>query len=76
MTECDQGLPQGMGPLALLSECKLRVGDAAEAVFDGLQDNLAGVFDAMAAVLEVLIDIILALLQQPPNTGWIWDLRR
>ena len=76
MTECDQGLPQGMGPLALLSECKLRVGDAAEAVFDGLQDNLAGVFDAMAAVLEVLIDIILALLQQPPNTGWLWDLRR
>ena len=76
ITECDQGLPDGMGPLALLSECKLRVGDAAEAGFDWLQDNLAGLFDAMSAVLELLIDLILALLQQPPNTGWIWDLRR
>ena len=76
ITECDQGLPDGMGPLALLSECKLRMGDAAEAGFDWLQDNLAGLFDAMSAVLELLIDLILALLQQPPNTGWIWDLRR
>ena len=76
ITECDQGLPDGMGPLALLSECKLRVGDAAKAGFDLLQDNLAGLFDAMSAVLELLIDLILALLQQPPNTGWIWDLRR
>lgn len=76
ITECDAGLPEGMGPLALLSECKLRVGDAAEAGFDWLQDNFAGLFDAMAAVLEVLVDLILALLQQPPNTGWIWDLRR
>jgi len=76
ITECDQGLPDGMGPLALLSECKLRVGDAAEAGFDWLQVNLAGLFDAMSAVLELLIDLILALLQQPPNTGWIWDLRR
>jgi glycine betaine/proline transport system permease protein len=76
ITECDQGLPEGMGPLALLSECKLRVGDAAEAVFDWLQDNLSGVFDAVARALEVMVEIILAILQQPPNTGWIWDLRR
>jgi glycine betaine/proline transport system permease protein len=76
LTECDEGLPEEGGPLAALSECKLRVGDAAEAGFDWLQDNLSGLFDAMSAVLEVMIDAILALLQEPPNTGWIWDLRR
>jgi glycine betaine/proline transport system permease protein len=41
-----------------------------------LQDNLSGVFDAMSAGLEILIDAMLALLQEPPNTGWIEDLRR
>lgn len=76
ITECHDGLPEGVGALALLSECKLRVGDAAETVFDWLQDNLSGAFDAMAALLEVLVGAILAVLQQPPNTGWIWDLRR
>jgi glycine betaine/proline transport system permease protein len=76
LTECDEGLPAEGGALAALSECKLRVGDAAEAGFDWLQANLAGVFDAMAAGLEVLIEAILALLQEPPNTGWIYDLRR
>lgn len=77
LTSCDN--PEetdGLGPLDLLSECKLRVGDAAEAGFDWLQANLAGVFDAMAAGLEVMIDAILAVLQEPPNTGWIYDLRR
>ncbi|NKX43802.1 choline ABC transporter permease subunit [Roseibacterium sp. KMU-115] len=62
--------------MGALSECKLRVGDAAEAGFDWLQDNLSGLFDAMAAALEVMIGAILAVLQDPPNTGWIWDLRR
>ncbi|WP_210730466.1 choline ABC transporter permease subunit [Roseicyclus persicicus] len=76
LTECDEGWPAGMGPLGALSECKLRVGDAAEAGFDWLQDNLSGLFDAMAAALEVMIGAILAVLQDPPNTGWIWDLRR
>ena len=76
LTECDEGLPEEGGILAALSECKLRVDDAAEAGFDWLQDNLAAVFDAMSAVLEVMIDAILALLQEPPNTGWISDLRR
>ena len=42
--------------------------------FDWLQDNFSALFDAMAGVLEVLIDVILALLQQPPNTGWFQDL--
>jgi glycine betaine/proline transport system permease protein len=76
LTECDEGLPQEGGPLLALSECKLRVSDAAEAGFDWLQDNLSGVFDAMSAGLEILIDAMLALLQEPPNTGWIEDLRR
>jgi glycine betaine/proline transport system permease protein len=76
LTECDEGLPAEGGALAALSECKLRVDDAAEAGFDWLQDNLSGVFDAMAAGLEIFIDVILALLQEPPNTGWIYDLRR
>ena len=76
LTECDEGWPEGQGPLGALSECKLRVGDAAEAGFDWLQDNLSGLFDAMAAALEILIEAILALLQEPPNTGWIYDLRR
>lgn len=76
LTECDQGWPEGMGPLGALSECKIRIGDAAEAGFDWLQVNLAGIFDALALALEVMIDVILALLQEPPNTGWLYDLRR
>jgi len=76
MTECDEGWPEGLGPLAALSECKLRIGDAAAAGFGWLQRNFSGFFDAMADALEVLIDAILALLQQPPNTGWVQDLRR
>jgi glycine betaine/proline transport system permease protein len=76
LTECEDGLPEGGGLLLALSECKLRVDDAAEAGFDWLQDNLAGVFDALSAALEVMIDAILALLQEPPNTGWISDVRR
>jgi glycine betaine/proline transport system permease protein len=76
LTECDQGWPEGMGPLGALSECKIRIGDAAEAGFDWLQLNLAGLFDALALALEVMIEVILALLQEPPNTGWLYDLRR
>ena len=76
LTDCDEGWPDGMGPLAVLSECKLRVSDAADAGFDWLQDNLSGFFDAMAAVLELMIDAILILLQEAPNTGWIYDLPR
>src|SRR6056297_8815 len=77
LTECDG--PEdyaGQGPLGFLTECKLRVGDAAEAGFDWLQDNLSGFFDLMAAGLEIMIEAILALLQDPPNTGWFEDLRR
>jgi glycine betaine/proline transport system permease protein len=76
LTDCDEGLPPEGGALAALSECKLRIDDAAEAGFDWLQDNLAGVFDLLSEALEVLIEAILAVLQEPPNTGWFQDLRR
>ena len=52
LTECDQGWPAGMGPLGALSECKIRISDAAEAGFDWLHDNLSGLFDAMALALQ------------------------
>ena len=76
LTTCDDGLPEGMGPLGVLTECKIRIGDAASNGFDWLQDNFAGLFDAMAVALEVMIEAILAILQEPPNTGWLYDLRR
>ena len=76
LTDCDEGPPDTGGALAALSECKLRVGDAAETGFDWLQDNLSGLFDAMSAVLELLIEAVLTVLQEPPNSGWIRDLPR
>ena len=76
LTECEDGLPEGAGPLTILEECKLRVGDAAETGFDWLQSNGAAIFDWISEVLEVMIEAILAVLQDPPNTGWFQDLRR
>ena len=67
--------PDVTGPITFLTECRLRIGDAAEAVFAWLQQNLSGVFDAISVALELMIDAILALLQQPPNTSWISDDR-
>ena len=76
ITECNwPNDPDVTGPITFLTECKLRIGDGAEAMFDWLQDNLSGVFDAIALVLEAMIEAILALLQQPPNTSWISDVR-
>ena len=76
LTTCRDGLPEGLGPLGILTRCKLRVGDGAKSVFDWMQSNLSGLFDALAALLQSMIRTILAVLQQPPNTGWIWELRR
>ncbi|MEM7723511.1 MAG: choline ABC transporter permease subunit [Pseudomonadota bacterium] len=59
-----------------LTDRKIPVGDAAEAAFDWLQANGAWLFDGLAIGLEVLIEAILAVLQEPPNTGWYQDLRR
>lgn len=76
LTTCDgPEETEGLGPLGLLSECKLRVGDAAEAGFDWMQDNLAGAFDLLAAALEAMIEVLLAVLQEPPNTSWFNDIR-
>ena len=71
LTECDEGWPEGLGPLGALSECKLRIDDAAEGGFDWLQDNLSGVFDAMAAALEVLGDD--AALWGEWQRQWLWS---
>ncbi|WP_109668183.1 choline ABC transporter permease subunit [Roseicyclus mahoneyensis] len=76
LTTCRDGLPEGLGPLEVLTTCKIRVSDAASNGFGWLQRNFSGFFDALADALNVMIGAILALLQQPPNTGWIYDLRR
>lgn len=48
-----------------LTDYKIPVGKAAKAVFDWMNDNLGGVFDAISAGLEAMIDGILWLLQTP-----------
>ena len=48
-----------------LTDNKIPVGDAAEAVFDWLQINGAWLFDGMAIAMEWLIDRVLWLLQTP-----------
>jgi glycine betaine/proline transport system permease protein len=48
-----------------LTEYKIPVGKAAKAVFDWMNDNLGGLFDAISAGLDWLIDGILWLLQTP-----------
>lgn len=67
--------PDITGPISFLTECKLRIGDGAEAMFDWLQENGAFIFDAMAVALEAMIDVFLAILQEPPNTSWTQDIR-
>jgi glycine betaine/proline transport system permease protein len=44
---------------------KIPVGKAAKAVFDWMNENLGGFFDAVSTVLEAMIDGILWLLQAP-----------
>jgi glycine betaine/proline transport system permease protein len=48
-----------------LTEYKIPVGKSAKAVFDWMNDNLGGLFDAISAALEAMIDGILWLLQTP-----------
>ncbi|MFW2541178.1 choline ABC transporter permease subunit [Primorskyibacter sp. 2E107] len=50
-----------------LTDHKLPVGDAAEALFGWLQTNGAVIFDGMAVVMEALIDGTLWVLQTPPE---------
>ncbi len=48
-----------------LTDYKIPVGKTAKAVFDWMNANLGGLFDAISAVLEAMIDGILWLLQTP-----------
>jgi glycine betaine/proline transport system permease protein len=48
-----------------LTDYKIPVGRAAKSVFDWMNDNLGGLFDAISAALEAMIDGILWLLQTP-----------
>ena len=50
-----------------LTEHKIPVGDAAEAVFTWLQRHATWFFDGLAIVMEHLIDGILWVLQTPPE---------
>jgi len=66
-----------------LSDHKIPVGDWAEDFFLWLQDNAAGFFDALAILMETLIDAFLWVLQTPHPlviiavfVGLTWALQR
>ncbi|MFN4156295.1 MAG: choline ABC transporter permease subunit [Paracoccaceae bacterium] len=66
-----------------LTEHKLPVGRTAKAVFDWLNDNMAGVFDAISDVMEAMIAAILWGLSTPHPliivavfVGLTWALHR
>ena len=46
-------------------DLKIRIGKTAKAIFDWMNSNLGGLFDAIAYVMEAMIDAILWLLQTP-----------
>ncbi len=46
-------------------DLKIRIGKSAKAIFDWMNSNLGGLFDAIAYVMEAMIDAILWLLQTP-----------
>jgi glycine betaine/proline transport system permease protein len=48
-----------------LTDYKIPVGKTAKAVFDWMNENLGGFFDAISAGLEAMIDGILWMLQTP-----------
>ena len=48
-----------------LTDYKIPVGKTAKSIFDWMNDNLGGVFDAISVALEAMIDGILWLLQTP-----------
>ena len=63
--------PRNDGAMEWLTEHKIPVGETAGLVFDWLQDNGATIFDAIAIWLEGLIDILLTLMQDPPDMAWL-----
>ncbi|MEN9850412.1 MAG: glycine betaine transport system permease protein OpuAB, partial [Pseudomonadota bacterium] len=48
-----------------LTDNKIPVGKVAKTINDWMSDNLGGLFDAISAVMEALIDAILWCLQSP-----------
>jgi glycine betaine/proline transport system permease protein len=46
-------------------DLKIRIGKSAKAIFDWMNSNLGGLFDAISVVMEAMIDAILYLLQTP-----------
>jgi glycine betaine/proline transport system permease protein len=59
-----------------LTDHKIPIDDWAEAIFDSLQENGAWLFDGLAVALETMIELFLALMQEPPNTGWLREVGR
>ena len=47
------------------ADLKIRIGKSAKAIFDWMNSNLGGLFDAIAYVMEGMINAILWLLQTP-----------
>ncbi|WP_106161536.1 choline ABC transporter permease subunit [Hasllibacter halocynthiae] len=62
--------------MGFLTECKLRVGDGAEAAFEWTRENAAAVVDRFRDGAEAAIEAVVAVLQDPPNTGWLRDIPR
>ena len=53
------------GQMEFLTDYKIPVGKTAKAVFEWMNANLGGLFDAISTVMEAMIDGILWLLQTP-----------
>ncbi|WP_460273595.1 choline ABC transporter permease subunit [Celeribacter sp. ULVN23_4] len=52
--------------MSFITDYKIPVGDVAADFFDWMQDHGGWFFDALAAVLEWMIDAVLWILQTPP----------
>jgi glycine betaine/proline transport system permease protein len=64
-------------------ELKIQIGKTAKTIFDWMNDNLGGAFDAIAEVLKAMISAILWVLQSPHPViviaafvGLTWALQR
>jgi glycine betaine/proline transport system permease protein len=58
-----------------LTDESLPVGEAATRGFRYVQEGAQGFFDGLSAILQALIDVILALLVRPPGTNWLTGRR-
>jgi glycine betaine/proline transport system permease protein len=57
--------PETFIKLMSSQELKIRIGKSAKAIFDWMNANLGGLFDAISLVMEAMINAILWLLQTP-----------